>query len=52
MFSIPNSNSPKRLILGTVATLAFLVSSTSLIVLWTPDQAGFPDTVLAMHSAN
>jgi hypothetical protein len=52
MFSTPISNSPNRLIFSTLATVAFLASSTSLIVLWTPDQAGFPETVLSMHTAN
>lgn len=39
-----------RLLLSTVVTLVCLVATTSMIVLATPDQAGFPDTVLVMKS--
>lgn len=52
MLSTPNLNAHKRLILSIIMTVVCLVSTTSLIVLWTPDQTGIPETVLPAHPAN
>ena len=52
MFTTPQSNFPKRLILCTLMTVVCLVLTTLLIVLWTPDQTGIPETVLSAHAPN